>query len=146
MLPVANIDSLTSYEVIDEPFKDDGYYVGFYAKEPQDQDNWYVWKVAINGEYLSDFEDFMYADDQFVSGDINNLELPFTFELGDSVLLEQHSITEEVYNYYDQLDDIYYNDGGLFSPPPVNPLTNIEGGAVGVFVTSAMSSDEIIVK
>lgn len=146
LLPVANIDSLTSYEVIDEPFKDDGFYVGFYAKEPQDTDNWYLWKAAVNGVYFSDFEDLMFADDQFVGADINNLELPFTFALGDTVLFEQHSITEEVYQYYSQLQDIYFSDGGLFSPPPVNPITNIEGGAVGIFITSAMDSKEIIVK
>lgn len=146
LYPTIEIDSLVVNEVKDVPFREDGYYVGFYAIEPQDQDNWYLWKTAVNGVYFSSFGDLMFASDEFVKGSIENLELPFAFQLGDTVLFEQYSITKEVFDYYDQLSEIYFNDGGLFSPPPANPQSNIKGGALGIFITSAMVSEEIIIK
>lgn len=146
LFPVIEIDSIVVHYRENIPFQDDGYYVGFYAKEPQDQDNWYLWKVAKNGEYYTDLEDLMFADDQIVKENIENLELPFVFELGDTVLFEQYSISEEVFDYYNQLQELYFNDGGLFSPPPVNPQSNIEGGALGIFITSAMVSEVIIIE
>lgn len=137
LLPVTQIDSLVTRYVENRPFRDDGYYLYFFAKEPPNEENFYRWKVYRNDTLFDEFDDILLADDEFVQENIENLELPYAFEVGDTVALEQYSLNEEVFNYYNELLTLAFNDGGLFSPPPVNPPTNIEGG-LGVFSASSL--------
>ena len=48
------------------------------------------------------------------------------YRAADTVRVELHRIDEAMYRYYIGLVQLLYNDGGLFSPPPVNPPTNLE--------------------
>ena len=50
--------------------------------------------------------------------------------LKDNLLLARRSLGSQI-------------PGGLFSPLPTNPRTNISGGALGLFQVSAVASDEI---
>lgn len=139
LLPVTQIDSLVTRKVEGVPFKEDGYYLYFFAKEPPNEENFYRWKVYRNDTLFDEFDDILLADDEFVQENIENLELPYAFEVGDTVALEQYSLNEEVYNYYNELLTLAFNDGGLFSPPPVNPPSNIEGeNVLGVFSASSL--------
>ena len=144
---VTGIDSLQIRFVPETRFQDEGYYLYFYAKEPQDTQDYYFWRNYTNDTLnYEDAGDLIFASDQGIGEDIDGLQFPFIYEAGDTVRLEQYSITKEAYDYYNDLTTVVFNDGGLFSPPPVNPRTNIKGGNVlGVFMTSSMLSETIYV-
>lgn len=147
MPPNAEIDSLVIRFQKASIFRDEGYYFYFFGKEPQERKDWYRWKTYKNDSLYDGPDDILIADDEFVQGEIDNLEFPYNFELGDTIRLEQYATTEEVFEYYDGLLDVIFNDGGLFSPPPVNPPTNIEGNNVtGVFSAASMIDETVIVE
>lgn len=47
-----------------------------------------------------------------------------------------YSITKETYNYYNTLIQQLRYDGGIYTPAPASPVTNIKGGAFGLFNVS----------
>ncbi|MGB5990078.1 MAG: DUF4249 family protein [Marinifilaceae bacterium] len=50
------------------------------------------------------------------------------------------SINKEAYEYYKILVSQIKNDGGMYSPSPASPVTNIKGGALGYFMTLDVST------
>jgi hypothetical protein len=140
---VTDIDRLEVRFVPGSPLKQEGYYLYFYAQEPRDEKNYYRWFVYRNDSLYNGRNDLLIANDEMVQGDIEGLELGYAFEEGDRVRLEMHSLTREVYEYYVGLRNVYFNDGGLFSPPPVNPTSNISNGALGVFRASSVRAGEV---
>ena len=148
LFPTTNIDSVQIRFVPESRFQDEGYYLFFYAKEPQETRDYYFWRNYVNDTLIYDNAgDLLYSADDAVGENIDGLQLPYAYELGDTVRLEQYSITKEVYDFYDDLVDVAFNDGGLFSPPPVNPRTNIKGeNVLGVFMTSSMVSITVVVE
>ncbi|WP_338764314.1 DUF4249 domain-containing protein [Bernardetia sp. ABR2-2B] len=148
IFPTTNIDSVQIRFTPESRFQDEGYYLYFYAKEPQETRDYYFWRNYQNDTLIYDNAgDLLYATDDAVGENIDGLQLPYAYELGDTVRLEQYSITKEAYDFYDDLVDVSFNDGGLFSPPPVNPRTNIIGeNVLGLFMTSSMVSMTTIVE
>lgn len=144
---VTNIDSLQIRFVPKSRFQEEGYYLYFYAKEPQDTKDYYFWKNYRNDTLqYENVGDLVFASDEGIGENIDGLQFPFKYQAGDTVRLEQYSITKETYDYYNDLTNVVFNDGGLFSPPPVNPRTNIKGkNVLGVFMTSSMVSALIYV-
>ncbi|AFM06048.1 hypothetical protein Fleli_3736 [Bernardetia litoralis DSM 6794] len=149
IFPVTGIDSLQIRFVPESRFQDEGYYLYFYGKEPQDTKDYYFWRNYKNDTLnYEDVGDLVFATDQGIGENIDGLQFPFVYDAGDTVRLEMYSISEEAYNFYDDLTAVVFNDGGLFSPPPVNPRTNIEGtttNVLGVFMTSSVVSATIYV-
>ncbi len=148
IFPTTNIDSVQVRFTPGSRFQDEGYYLYFYAKEPQETRDFYFWRNYRNDTLIYDNAgDLLLASDEIVGESIDGLQLPFAFELDDTVRLEQYSITKETFDYYNDLQNVVFNDGGLFSPPPVNPRTNIKGtNVLGIFMTSSMVSITTIVK
>lgn len=151
LLPITTIDSMT-YEIDQERFnKSDNngnYYSALmYTKEPQDEDNFYMFKFYRNGVWLNDNgEDITITDDVAVGEAIEGLEMPEHHSLGDSVSLEMYSLTQEQYIYWSDVANLIFSDGGVFSPLPANPRSNISGGALGVFQVSGLESDYVVIK
>jgi len=144
---VTNIDSLQIRFVPQSRFQDEGYYLYFYAKEPQDTKDFYFWRNYRNDTLMyENVGDLVFASDEGIGENIDGLQFPFRYDAGDTVRLEQYSITKATYDYYNGLTSVVFNDGGLFSPPPVNPPTNIKGtNVLGIFMTSSMVSGIIYV-
>jgi len=144
---VTNIDSLQIRFVPQSRFQDAGYYLYFYAKEPQDTKDFYFWRNYRNDTLMyENVGDLVFASDEGIGENIDGLQFPFRYDAGDTVRLEQYSITKATYDYYNGLTSVVFNDGGLFSPPPVNPPTNIKGtNVLGIFMTSSMVSGIIYV-
>lgn len=151
MLPVTKIDSLTIS--IDEDERKDPeeegefYEVLFYAKEPQDRVDHYLFKFYKNGLPLRDFEgDIYFSEDDFLGEAINGVPTAGYYKLGQYAKVEMYSITREAFIFYNDLSNLLNNDGGMFSPPPANPRTNLSSGAFGYFQVSAVDLMEIEVK
>ncbi len=89
-------------------------------------------------------------DDEFLAPEVHGIDV---FK-GESILywrnayplenwevrIEMHSITKEVYEYYKALIGQFRNDGGVYTPSPASPPTNISNGALGFFRVSTVES------
>ena len=56
-----------------------------------------------------------------------------------ALFINMYCITESIYRYHYALSRQYYDDGGVFSPSPASPPTNISGGAQGCFSAASVS-------
>ena len=123
------------------------YQVQFYTKEPPETEDYYLFKfyrdnVLMNGEG----EDVYYSDDEFLQENIEGVSFNDWYRLGEMASMEMYSISREAYLFYSDVDLTLNNDGGLFSPLPTNPRTNMSNGAMGYFQVSAMVSDSIAIQ
>ncbi|HNP19907.1 MAG TPA: DUF4249 domain-containing protein [Fulvivirga sp.] len=151
--PVANIDSLTvrfdpdEFENPEEGMEDYYYEVLFYAHEPQETKDFYLFKFYRNDTLIYDTEtDIYFSDDDLLGEEINGLPTASFYKIGDMAKVEMYSISNAGFIYYNDLVNLLNNDGGMFGSPPVNPRTNITGGALGFFQASSIVMDSILVK
>jgi len=152
MLEPPVLDSVTYAFSEEQFFRDEGYYLTVYGKIPFVNDNYYRVKIARNDTLLTSRSDYLLFDDSFGTSILDNgFELGgIAFEKNDKVKVELYRLNKEPYNYLNQLVNLLFNDGGLFSPPPQNPTTNIFpengiGRVGGYFITSPVLSKTIII-
>ncbi|OEK04788.1 DUF4249 domain-containing protein [Roseivirga misakiensis] len=151
LLPVTAIDSLTvtiDFEELEEPEEEGRYYeVLFYASEPQDRKDQYLFKFYNDGEIVKDFPtDIYFSDDDLLGERIDDLEIAGFYKLGEMVEVEMYSLTQEAFIFYSDLFNLLNNDGGMFSPPPADPRNNLSNGALGYFQVSAVSREQILIE
>ncbi|WP_305983171.1 DUF4249 domain-containing protein [Roseivirga thermotolerans] len=150
LLPVTTIDSL-KVKVDDEELEDPEvpgriYSVLFYAKEPQDRVDHYLFKFYRNDSILLDWPtDIYFSDDEVLGETIDDVEIAGYYSEGDVVRVEMFSLTRKAFIFYSDLSNLLNNDGGMFSPPPANPRNNLSNGALGYFQVSAMDFEEMVV-
>jgi len=149
MLEPPVLDSLTFEFREERVFREEGYYIKAYGKIPFDEDNYYRIRVIENDTLKNDRGDYLLFDDTFgVEFFTQGLELNYSFERGDQVRLELFRMNRDVYEYFNQLVGLLFNDGGLFSPPPQNPDTNIQitqgsGEILGYFFVGPVLTESI---
>lgn len=154
--PVTNIDSVTYYldeeqqrDLADQndlnaDEEDRIYEVLLYTKEPQETQDYYLFKFYRDGVLFNfDGEDVYYSDDEYLQENIDGVAFNDWYKLGEMAKIEMYSITRNAYLYYNDLDITLNNDGGLFSPLPSNPRSNITNGALGLFQVSAVVTDSV---
>lgn len=147
------LDSIT-YEFKEERFfADEGYYLTLYGKIPFNKNNFYRLKLTRNDTLLNRRSDYFLFDDTFGSSILNNgFELTgYTFEKEDRVKLQMLRLNEGAYDYLNQLVNLLFNDGGLFSPPPANPRSNIRvnrgsGEVMGYFMTAPVVTRTVLIQ
>ncbi|WP_425639343.1 DUF4249 domain-containing protein [Algoriphagus yeomjeoni] len=146
LLAPPTVDSVTYEYQEDRLFREEGYYIKVYGKIPFEEDNYYRIKVIENDTLKNDRDDYLLFDDTFgLKFFEEGLELNYSFNVGDKVRLELYRMNESAYDYISQLVNLLFNDGGLFSPPPQNPDSNIrvvkgDSDVLGFFnVTSVLS-------
>ena len=153
LLPITTIDSLT-FEVFEDDDDDDielrpgttAYEVFLYTIEPQDEDNYYLFKFYRNGIWLNeDGEDITVTDDVAVGEEIECIEIPYIYFPGDTARVEMYSLTRQEFIFWSDVASLIFSDGGVFAPLPANPRSNISGGALGVFQVSALEVGELII-
>ncbi|MFT6972136.1 MAG: hypothetical protein ACJAXX_002714 [Roseivirga sp.] len=148
--PVTSIDSLTvafNQEEFDDPEEEGRYFeVLFYAEEPQDRVDYYLFKFYRDSLLIRDDEnDVYFADDKLLSGRIDDLPTAGFFAEGEEVRVEMYSLPRSGFIFYNDLATLLNNDGGLFTPPPANPRSNISNGALGYFHVGSLATKSIIV-
>jgi hypothetical protein len=152
MLEPPGVDSLT-YEFKEERlFREKGFYIKVYGKVPFKKDNNYRIRVIENDTLKNDRGDYLLFDDTFgLTFFEKGLELDYAFKSGDRVELELYRLNRDMYDYFVQLVNLLFNDGGLFSPPPQNPKTNIQvirgqSKVLGYFLVSPLLKETIKIK
>ena len=151
LLPVMPIDSLgvrINQDEKKDPVKPGRFYeILLYAHEPQSTRDYYLFKFYRNDSIVHDPPNEIYfTDDRALGERINGVPSPVYYKAGDMARLEIYSLTREGYLFYNDLYSLLNNDGGMFSPPPVNCRTNLSNNALGFFQTSALASSQIDVK
>lgn len=133
-------------------FRDEGYYLTLYGDIPFETDNYYRIRIIRNDTLLNRRNDYLLFDDSFGTQILNRgFELNgYVFKQNDRVRLELYRLNKDTYDYLNELVGLLFNDGGLFSPPPQNPTSNIKvisgsGDVLGYFMTSTVVSTSLII-
>jgi hypothetical protein len=119
-----------------------------FAREPQDQENFYLFKFYRNDSltYFND-TDIYFTDDEFLAEKIDGVPSPIYYGKNDIGKIEIFSLTRIGYLYYSDLWTVLNNDGGgMFGPIPSSPRTNLTNGALGFFQVSAINASELTVE
>lgn len=152
MLEPPIVDSL-SYKYEDKRlFREEGYYIKVYGQIPFEDNNFYRIRVIENDTLKDGRNDYLLFDDTFgLKFFKEGLELGYTFDKGDVVQLELYRLNQDPYNYLVQLVNLFYSDGGLFSPPPQNPDTNIkvvkgDVDVLGFFSVSSVLRERVTIE
>ena len=147
--PITNIDSLlirVDTEALDDE-ENDGkiYQVLLYAQEPQETIDFYYFKFYRDSLIEADDNSIYVFDDKVLGSTLDGLPSPVLFREGELAAVEIYSLTREQFVYFTDMANLLNNDGGMFSPPPANPRTNLSGGALGLFQVSGISSASILI-
>lgn len=136
------IDSLT-YQYKDDDLGDAGYELSYAYTDPVDQENNYLMFLTVNDTLLNNpFDLLLFNDkDAFSNAEGNNFYK--RFKKGDKISVELRGMDNNVYLYFKTLREILTNQNG---PAPANPVTNIQGGALGYFGAFNRSTKEVTIK
>lgn len=153
LLEEAIIDSLDYRYFPENPVFSAGYYIIAHGTIPPDRDNFFRFKVYENDSLYNGRSDLFIQSDEFL-GDTEKLSLrfPYPFGVQDTVALEMYTLNKDMYQYYQELLTLLYNDGGLFSPPPQNPVSNIRNMSnpdqppLGYFQVASVTSGVVIIE
>lgn len=120
------------FSFLDNEGEGDGYYGIVYPKGTLIGDS------LVNGDFINDeFIDGAYFED---------VNLTYSkLVLGDTAVLDLHSIGIETSAYLQDIQDEIFR-GGLFDPAPVNVRSNFTNGALGYFITSGMTRIEYVIE
>jgi len=148
LLSVTTIDSLKFRinEDQEEDPKEEGkiYEVLLYAREPQDEENYYLFRFYRNDTLkVYNPTDIYYSEDDLLAEKIDGVPSPVYYGPNDTARVEMYSLTRNGYIFYYDLSTILNNDGGgMFGPIPASPRTNLSNGALGFFQVSAVHEME----
>ena len=158
------IDTIASYFLPDNNgFIEAGYYVFIQGKENDYKGDSYLWKFYRNDTLQDDFGP-IYENDDF--GDISFLNqsldpndplaglaqgiiprpFPFTVEPGDSIRIEQYSLSKQHYKFIIDREAQLNRAGTPFDSPPANPNYNISNGGLGYFSVAHLVKESLVVK
>jgi hypothetical protein len=135
------LDSLTYVEQIGSfGFGTDTTYLVFFNfLDKAGQENFY----RINATVNDTLDEYLYVtNDELFSGQVYTQPIfATTVEKGDTVLIELLSMNKGNYTYFFSLPGATAE--GPFAPTPANPVSNMEGGAIGYF--GAYTSDTMTI-
>lgn len=152
LLAVTTMDSL-GYRIDtdeEEDPEDEGkfYELLMYTKEPQDEDNYYLFKFYRNDSLTFEVDsDIYFSDDELLAENIDGVSSPIYYGVGDKGRVEMFSLSRKGFIYYNDLSSLLNNDGGgMFGSVPSSPRTNLTNGALGFFQVSALDISEVVVE
>jgi hypothetical protein len=114
---------------------DTTYLVFFNFTDKAGEENHYRLIVYVNG--VADGTYYITNDELFDGQTYSQPVFATTIEKGDTVVMELLSMDKSAYTYFFSLSNATAE--GPFAPTPANPVSNIEGGAIGYF--NAYTSD-----
>jgi hypothetical protein len=122
LFPVIPIDDL-KFQINEDQEEDPEeagkiYELLLYAREPQDEDNFYLFNYYRNDSLIRfNPTDIYYSNDELIAENIEGIPSPVYYGANDSARLEVFSLTRNGYIYYNDLWSILNNDnGGMFGP------------------------------
>jgi hypothetical protein len=130
------------------------------SQETPGPGNYYKWDIFINGELLNESQNMSFVNDELVDGNyVYDFEIYTDFGnpndetdrnlfLGDTVYVEQLTISENAYNFYFGMVNQAFA-GSPFSVPPANLVSNLSASdgkkVLGIFSARDVSVGNTIV-
>lgn len=119
--------------------------------DPTDTGNNYRFIQYVNG--LKEQQIFV-RNDVLTNGNTTEVKLRYTsddnnendIQAGDFVKIDMLCIDDAVYKYWYSLNRSATGGGGQMSATPANPVTNIQGGALGYFSAHTLQSKTLVVR
>ena len=150
LLEVTKIDSLGVHindDQLEKPDKSNQIYETLlYAKEPKLTKDYYLFKFYRNDSLTyKNNTDVYVANDEGIGENIDGFPSPVYYSVKDTAGVEMYSLSRNGFLYYNGLLNVLNGDGGMLTPPPVNPLSNLSNGALGFFQVSAISKADIVI-
>jgi hypothetical protein len=110
--------------------------------------NYYRAVYTRNGNLQDNLGDIQLFDDELTNG--NYIEIPIfnqEYKLGDTAYVALLTMDAEVYTFFQTFVATASSDAGSpFSAAPDNPISNIEGGALGVFAAYARAEASVVIE
>lgn len=139
-----NIDYMYTfgYEDLSTDVPNDSSYLLFFSfLDDASEENYYRVRLTVNGVKS---ESLYLGDDALANGSSISAPLFADFlSKGDTALLELISLDAASYEYYYTISN---TEGGAFAPTPANPVSNIEGGAIGYFAPLLVDTMTFVVQ
>jgi hypothetical protein len=108
--------------------------------------NYYRVTTIANGYPYNKLENLQVFDDRLTNG--NYIEIPIFYQrylIGDTVDVSMLTMDASVYTFLETFSSAASADAGSpFSATPDNPISNIKGGALGVFAAYGRSELRVI--
>ncbi|MCI2230315.1 DUF4249 domain-containing protein [Polaribacter sp. MSW13] len=158
MKPPPIINSL-SYELRVSEKDGQEYYVPLLSFfEPQETKNYYLINQNFertNHNGITNWEFEVLSDKNLNSGNIevflDNGASPqdfgyYYYFIGDEINIKMSSISQEAYSYFKFLLEQFKQDGGVYSPAPASPPTNIDNNGLGFFQASSFIKSKVIIE
>ncbi len=144
----AQLDSFSIRYQEESTFTEEGYYVSLHQLDSLETAGYYRWLAWENGNLKENGPVTGYFATFSITTDNNPLSLqyPEPFKKGDHLLFQTIKMDKAVYTYYQGLLELMVNDGGLFGPIPVNPSSNISGGALGIFQANSITETRVVIE
>ncbi len=121
-----------------------GYYLVLYTQSEITAKHFYKVELTVNGELLSGYYNLLVMENVQGSEDQEYI-LSETFQQGDTIVVDVHSITETLYEYFRGLNKQVDNLYSTVQAPSLNPPSNFSD-ALGYFMASSVWSDTVIVQ
>lgn len=138
---------------------EDGYAIKLDFSDPSDSPNFYYWQLQVNGGLVieadaSNSRNLVRNDDFFNGQDIIGLKTheEFLAQVGDTTIMEQHTISSGMYDYYFALFTLTGTESLLGDPPPsplrgnIRNLSNPDNQGLGYFQVASVSRRVLIVE
>jgi hypothetical protein len=120
-------------------------------QDPPGSADFYLWKVFLNTTDLTNIPNRTpFSDDQGVDGVYISAPAlmiqpqEHTLKAGDTIRVDMYSIDYDYMMFMIAMRRNTGSTGGPFAGPPANIKGNVSNGALGYFLTSAVSSTEMV--
>jgi len=145
VMPNAAIISKTEIKYIDKFVSESGNYIKLYILKVNKQPHYYKVEVTKNDSLYNSYDDLIIFDDAYSTDTIKYL-VPYAFKPNDSVMIDLHAISSEMYRYHYELRKQTNNTFRNIQPPMQNPPSNIQSDVLGYFQVSAITRLNIVIK
>ncbi|WKV10600.1 DUF4249 family protein [Marivirga harenae] len=153
---VDSIYYLSDQELMElgQPVFEEGYFLFVNGKLNNEGVEYFKLDISVNDTLQNSRDDISNSilTSELFGKEFQGLPIPGSFEEEDEIFLEFYAIEEDVYQYYLEFTNLLFNDGGVFSAPPVNPSTNInnltnpENKPLGFIQFSSVQTRSIMIK
>ncbi|ADR21305.1 hypothetical protein MATR_10660 [Marivirga tractuosa] len=153
---VDSIYYLSDQELMElgQPVFEEGYFLFVNGKLNNEGVEYFKLDISVNDTLQNSRDDISNSilSSELFGKEFQGLPIPGSFEEEDEIFLEFYAIEEDVYQYYLEFTNLLFNDGGVFSAPPVNPSTNInnltnpENKPLGFIQFSSVQTRSIMIK
>ncbi|GAA5025808.1 hypothetical protein GCM10011506_10750 [Marivirga lumbricoides] len=155
----ATLDSLyylseKQLEMLGQPVFGEGYFLFANGNLNRPGVQYFKLQLKVNDTLKNSRSDLANSilSSEFFGSEFRGLPIPGSYKKDDTVSLRLFSLDEAVYDYYTEFINLLFNDGGVFSPPPVNATSNIsnittpENFPLGYIQFSSVLEQEVIIK